>query len=188
MRVPTTEKQSVRPEHTAHSRTHARNSEGVMGWQRPGASLTDTHTPSTHYMVNNDEGNHYHHCQPLTEQNKNQRKVYYLRHFCKIFIWNKQKHGEPGSGESARYEYSKGKKDFLGLSAVLISCQDGTYDISVCSPSPPLTGTQSLSKALPERQKILFYSSRHFSEREVSIYRSGRACRGKGKTNGTCRA
>ena len=43
------------------------------------------------------------------------------------------------------------EKDFLGLSAVLISCQDGTYDISVCSPSPPLTGMQSLSKALPER-------------------------------------
>lgn len=110
MRVPTTEKQSVRPEHTAHSRTHARNSEGVMGWQRPGASLTDTHTSSTHYMVNNDEGNQYHHCQPLTEQNKNQRKVYYLRHFCEIFIWKKRKHAEPGSGESARYEYSKGKK------------------------------------------------------------------------------
>lgn len=123
MRVPTTEKQSVRPEHTAHSRTHARNSEGVMGWQRPGASLTDTHTSSTHYMVNNGEGNQYHHCQPLTEQSKNQRKVYYLRHFCEIFIWKKRKHAEPGSGESARYEYSKGKKGGEGFSWTL-SCSD----------------------------------------------------------------
>ena len=56
MRVPTMEKQSVRPEHTAHSRTHAQNSEGVMGWQRPGASLTHTHKFTTHYMVNNEEG------------------------------------------------------------------------------------------------------------------------------------
>lgn len=50
MRVPATEKQSVRPEHTAHSRTHAQNSEGVMGWQRPGASLTDTHTHIQHTL------------------------------------------------------------------------------------------------------------------------------------------
>lgn len=48
MRVPTTEKQSVRPEHTARLRTHEQNSEGVIGWQKPGASLTDTHTHSPH--------------------------------------------------------------------------------------------------------------------------------------------
>lgn len=37
MRVPTTEKQSVRPEHTDHSHAHMhKNSEGVMGWQGPG--------------------------------------------------------------------------------------------------------------------------------------------------------
>lgn len=74
MRVPTMEKQSVRPEHTAHLRTHAQNREGVMGWQRPGASLTDAHTFTTHYMVNNEEGNHHHHCRPLTEQNKTGQK------------------------------------------------------------------------------------------------------------------
>lgn len=74
MRVPMTEKQSVRPEHTAHSRTHAQNREGVMGWQRPGASLTDTHAFATHYMVNNEERNHHHHCRPLSEQNKTSQK------------------------------------------------------------------------------------------------------------------
>lgn len=82
----------------------------------------------------------------------------------------------------------RGGKDFHGLSAVLISCQDGTYDISVCSPSPPPTGTQSLSKALPERQKILFIPADISARGRFSIHRSERACRGKGKTNGTCRA
>ncbi len=50
MRVPTMEKQSVRPEHTAHSHTHAQNREGVMGWQRPGASHTHTRT-HIHYTL-----------------------------------------------------------------------------------------------------------------------------------------
>lgn len=170
MRVPTTEKQSVRPEHTAHSRTHARNSEGVMGWQRPGASLTDTHTSSTHYMVNNDEGNQYHHCQPLTEQNKNQRKVYYLRHFCEIFIWKKQKHAEPGSGESARYEYSKGKKGGKGFSWTL-SCSDlmpGRHirHLSVLS-EPAANRHAKPFKSITRASEDAFYSGRHFSEREV---------------------
>lgn len=75
----------------------------------------------------------------------------------------------------------RGGKDFLGLSAVLISCQDGTYDISACSPSPPPTGTQSLSKALPERQKILFIPADISARGRFSIRRSERACRGKGK-------
>lgn len=78
MRVPTTEKQSVRPEHTAHSRIHTQNSKGVMGWQGPGASHTDTHTFTAYYMVNNEEGNHHHHCRPLTEQNKTSQK--YITH------------------------------------------------------------------------------------------------------------
>lgn len=78
MRVPTTVKQSVRPEHTACMRTPAQNSEGVMGWQKPGARLNDTHTFATHYFVNNEEGNHHHHCRPLTEQNKTSQK--YITH------------------------------------------------------------------------------------------------------------
>lgn len=82
MRVPTTEKQSVRPEHTAYSHTHEQNSKGVMGWQRPGATFTDTHTHTdtftTHYMVNNEEGNHHYHCQPLNDQIKTSQK--YMTH------------------------------------------------------------------------------------------------------------
>lgn len=58
----------------------------------------------------------------------------------------------------------------------------------MCSPSPPPTGTQSLSKALPERQKMLFIPADISARGRFSIRRSERACRGKGKTNGTCRA
>lgn len=74
MRVPTTEKQSVRPEHTAHSRIHTQNSKGVMGWQGPQASVTDTHISTAHSMVNNEEGDHHHLYQALSEQNKTSQK------------------------------------------------------------------------------------------------------------------
>lgn len=103
-----------------------------MGWQRPGASLTDIHTFTTHYMVNNEEGSHHHHCRPLTEQNKNSQKYITRTIFVKYsFRGNKQL----GSGESAPYESTvKGKENrFSGtLSAFSVSCQDGTYDIPVC--------------------------------------------------------
>lgn len=58
MRVPTMEKQSVRPELAAHSPARAQNSKGVMGWQKPGASQADTHTITKHNMVNNEEEKH----------------------------------------------------------------------------------------------------------------------------------
>lgn len=42
--------------HRPLARTHAQNSEGVMGWQRPGGQPHwQTHIFTTHYMVNNEE-------------------------------------------------------------------------------------------------------------------------------------
>lgn len=67
-----------------------------MGWQKPGASLTDTYAFTTHYMVNNKEGNHHHHCQPLAEQNKTSRKCITCTIFVKL-LFRTNKH--PGPAE-----------------------------------------------------------------------------------------
>lgn len=78
MRVPMMEKQSVKPEYTAHLCTHTDThthlkqlwSNGLAkAW---GRSALETYTFTTHYMVNNKMGNYHHHCQTLTVQTKNQ--------------------------------------------------------------------------------------------------------------------
>lgn len=91
-----------------------------------------------------------------------------------------QKNTLLGSGESAQCAVAaKGRgKGFSGTLSHSVSFQDGTYDIPVCSPSLTLIHTQSPSKALPLRWKILLLWQT-FRRGEGSIQQSKAAEEGK---------
>lgn len=91
-------------------------------------------------MVINDEGSHHHH--PPNGKNK-QKHITASLLGNDAFKANKQLcSGEPAQG-------------FTGTLSCSVSSQVGTHDIPACFPSPPLTSTQSLSKALLHRREIL---------------------------------
>lgn len=82
---------------------------------------------------------------------------YFIFFLVGVYVEKKQRAGPAQVNQlGGEAEQSSTREGFTGTASCSgMSCLDGAYDIPVCSPSPPLTSTQSLSKTLPHRRERL---------------------------------
>lgn len=81
---------------------------------------------------------------------------YFVFFLVGVYVGKKQRAGPAQVNRlGGEAEQRSAREGFTGTASCSVSCLDGAYDIPVCSPSPPLTSTQSLSKTLPHRRETL---------------------------------